>query len=307
MDRLDCDRMFVAVLELGSFAAAAARLGVSSGQASKLVSKLERQLGVQLVKRSTRALSPTDVGRTYYEQVKTLLDAFDALDVRVRESAGTPSGRLKISAPVTFGSAVLSRVLVAFARRYPLIELDVSFSDRPVSIVDEGFDIAVRIGNLSDSSLIARRLGGIAVRLAASPGYLQQYGTPQHWRAISDHQCITDTNFRDPWNWPFVSEAGETETVPVRGRLRFANTEACLQAALAGLGIARLPDFIAAPALQRGDIVPVLARYDVPPLGLFALYPAARHLAQRTRLLVDFLADHFDRFPPGRSLPEWKE
>lgn len=307
MDRLDCDRMFVAVLELGSFAAAAARLGVSSGQASKLVSKLERQLGVQLVKRSTRALSPTDVGRTYYEQVKTLLDAFDALDVSVRESAGTPSGRLKISAPVTFGSAVLARVLVAFARRYPLIELDVSFSDRPVSIVDEGFDIAVRIGNLSDSSLIARRLGEIAVRLAASPRYLQQVGTPQHWRAVSDYQCITDTNFRDPWNWPFVSEEGETVTVPVRGRLRFANTEACLQAAIAGLGIARLPDFIAAPALQRGDIVPVLARYDVPPLGLFALYPAARYLPQRTRLLVDFLADHFDRFPPGLFLPEWKE
>ncbi|CAK6488144.1 HTH-type transcriptional regulator DmlR [Pantoea sp. Nvir] len=307
MDRLDCDRMFVAVLELGSFAAAAARLGVSSGQASKLVSRLERQLGVQLVKRSTRALSPTDVGRTYYEQVKTLLDAFDALDASVRESAGTPSGRLKISAPVTFGSAVLSHVLVAFARRYPLIELDVSFSDRPVSIVDEGFDIAVRIGNLSDSSLIARRLGEIAVRLAAAPRYLQQHGTPLHWRAIGDHQCITDTNFRDPWNWPFASEEGETVTVPVRGRVRFANTEACLQAAVAGLGIARLPDFIAAPALQRGDIVPVLADYDVPPLGLFALYPAARHLAQRTRLLVDFLADHFDRFPPGQFLPEWKE
>lgn len=297
MDRLDSDRMFVTVLETGSFSAAALRLGTSSSQASKLVSKLEQQLGVQLFKRSTRALSPTDVGRSYYERVKNLLDAFEVLDASVRESATTPTGRLKISAPGTFGTAVLSQVLVAFARRYPLIELDVSFSDRAVNIVDEGFDMAIRIGNLSDSSLVARKLGEVHVRIAASPVYLEQFGTPQHWREMAQHQCIIDTNFRDPWHWPFADRDGEVVTVPVRGRLRFANTEACLQAAIAGLGIARLPGFVAAPALQRGDVVRLLENFDTPPLGLFAVYPPARHLAHRARLLIDFLVTHFTRFP----------
>lgn len=298
MDRLDCDRMFVTVLETGSFSAAALRLGTSSSQASKLVSKLEQQLGVQLFKRSTRALSPTDVGRAYYERVKHLLDAFETLDASVRESAMTPTGRLKISAPGSFGTAVLSQVLVAFARRYPLIELDVSFSDRTVNIVDEGFDMAIRIGNLSDSSLVARRLGEVHVRFAASPAYLEQFGTPQHWQEIAQHQCIIDTNFRDPRHWPFAGSDGEVVTVPVQGRLRFANTEACLQAAIAGLGIARLPGFIAAPALQRGDIVRLLENFETPPLGLFAVYPPARHLPHRARLLIDFLVTHFIHFPP---------
>ncbi|KAF6675794.1 MULTISPECIES: LysR family transcriptional regulator [Pantoea] len=304
MDRLDCDRMFVTVLETGSFSAAALRLGTSSSQASKLVSKLEQRLGVQLFKRSTRALSPTDVGRSYYERVKNLLDAFETLDASVRESATTPTGRLKISAPGSFGTVVLSEVLVAFARRYPLIELDVSFSDRSVNIVDEGFDMAIRIGTLSDSSLVARKLGEVHVRIAASPVYLEQFGTPQHWREMPQHQCIIDTNFRDPWHWPFAGGSGgsggsEIVTVPVRGRLRFANTEACLQAAMAGLGIARLPGFIAAPALQRGEIVRLLENFDTPPLGLFAVYPPARHLAHRARLLIDFLVSHFTRFPPA--------
>lgn len=299
MDRLDCDRMFVAVLEVGSFAGAAERLGTSSGQASKLVSRLEQELGVQLFKRSTRALSPTEIGRAYYERVKTLLEAFDTLDATVRDSATTPSGRLKISAPGTFGTAVLASVLVEFARHYPQIELDVNFSDRAVNIVDEGFDMAIRIGKLDDSSLIARRLGDVPIRVAASSGYLLQHGTPQHWRDLAAHQCISDTNFRAPWHWPFVTPCGDSVSMPIRGRLCFSNTEACLQAAIAGLGIARLPGFIAAPALQRGEIVSLLEEFATPPMGLFALYPPARHLAQKTRLLIDFLAAHFQHHPPG--------
>lgn len=298
MDRLDCDRMFVAVLEVGSFAGAALRLGTSSGQASKLVSRLERELGVQLFKRSTRALSPTDIGLAYYERVKSLLDEFDALDDAVRDRAGAPGGQLKISAPVTFGTASLTPVLVAFARQFPLIELDVSFADRAVNIVDEGFDMAIRIGKLSNSSLIARRLGDVRVIIAAAPDYLQQHGTPQHWRDLAQHQCLIDTNFRDPWNWPFEDPPGKLVNTPVQGRLRFSNTEACLQAAVAGLGIARLPGFIAAPALKNSGVVPLLENYEIAPLGLFALYPPARYLTHKARLLIDFLADHFQRHPP---------
>lgn len=298
MDRLDCDRMFVAVLEVGSFAGAALRLGTSSGQASKLVSRLERELGVQLFKRSTRALSPTDIGLAYYARVKSLLDEFDALDDAVRDRAGAPGGQLKISAPITFGTVSLTPVLVAFARQFPLIELDVSFADRAVNIVDEGFDMAIRIGKLSDSSLIARRLGDVRVIIAAAPDYLQQQGTPQHWRDLAQHQCLIDTNFRDPWNWPFEDPPGKMLNTPVQGRLRFSNTEACLQAAVAGLGIARLPGFIAAPALKSGNVVPLLEHYEIAPLGLFALYPPARYLTHKARLLIDFLADQFQQHPP---------
>jgi len=138
----------------------------------------------------------------------------------------------------------------------------------------------------------------VPVHIAASPAYLHQHGTPQHWRDLARHQCISDTNFRDPWNWPFITAAGDSATVPIRGRLCFSNTEACLHAAIAGLGIARLPGFIATPALQRKEIIPLLAEFAPPPMGLFALYPSARFLAQKTRLLIDFLARHFLHQPP---------
>lgn len=290
--------MFVAVLELGSFAAAAARLGTSSGQASKLVSKLERELGVQLLKRSTRALAATEVGQAYFEQVKNLLDEWDALDASVRLAAGRPSGRLKISAPVSFGSGPLAPALIAFAREFPEIALDVSFSDRLVNIVDEGFDVAIRIGKLSDSSLIARRLSDIRVVTAASDDYLHQYGTPLSCQQLADHHCIIDTNFRDPNNWTF-SVGGEPISQPVRGRLHFSSAEASLTAAKSGLGIALLPTFIAAPALRSGTIRTVLAAHEVPPLGLYAVYPPARHLAHKVRALIDFLVSHF------AGQPEW--
>lgn len=288
--------MFVAVLELGSFAAAATRLGTSSGQASRLVSKLEKELGVQLLKRSTRALSPTEVGQAYFSQVKNLLDEWDALDASVRHAAGKPSGRIKLSAPITFGATQLAPALIAFAREYPEIELDVSFSDRIVNIVDEGFDVAIRIGKLSDSSLIARRLSDMRIVTAASDDYLNLHGVPSHFPQLADHNCIIDTNFRDPYNWPFGS-AGET--VPVRGRLRFSNAEACLTAALSGLGIARLPTFIAGPALRAGTIRPLLRDSEIPPLGLYAVYPHARHLAHKVRALIDFLVSHYT------GEPEW--
>lgn len=290
--------MFVAVLELGSFAAAAARLGTSSGQASKLVSRLERELGVQLLKRSTRALSATEVGQAYFSQVKNLLDEWDALDASVRLAAGRPSGRLKLSAPVTFGASQLAPALIAFARDYPLIELDVSFADRLVNIVDEGFDVAIRIGRLSDSSLIARRLCDIRVITAASDAYLQQHGTPLGYQQLADHSCIIDTNFREPFNWPF-SVDGVAVSQPVRGRLHFSNAEASLTAAQSGLGIARLPTFIAGPALRNGSIRPLLREQEMPPLGLYAVYPPARHLALKVRALIDVLVSHFS------GQPEW--
>lgn len=187
MERLDCDRMFIAVMETGSFTAAAQRLGTSHGQASKLISRLEQHLGVQLFRRSTRALAATDVGRAYYEKIRVLLADYDALNDSVRNSSAAPAGKVRISAPVTFGTTQLTPHLIAFARRYPGIELDVSFADRAVNVVDEGFDLALRIGKLADSSLMARKLCDIRIITVASPGYLAERGTPEHWEALANH------------------------------------------------------------------------------------------------------------------------
>ena len=289
MERLDCDRMFVAVMDVGSFASAAQRLGISSGQASKLISRLEQNLGVQLFKRSTRALAATEIGLAYYERVKRLLDDYDALNDDIRNTSDSPAGKVRISAPVTFGSMQLATHLIAFAQRYPQIELDVSFSDRLVNVVDDGFDLALRIGKLSDSSLIARKLCDIRVIHVASPGYLNERGTPLHWHELSQHECILDTNFRDPFIWPFLDQNKVIDEYPVNGRLKFSNAEVCLKAACAGLGIARLPSFVAADALRAKEVVPVLTNCDLPILGLYALYPPAKHLARKSRAVIDFL------------------
>ncbi len=292
--------MLVAVLDLGSFAAAARRLGTSSGQASKLVSQLEAELGVQLLSRTTRALAATEIGQAYYERVKALLEEFDALDASVRNASAAPAGRLRLSAPASFGTCQLVPQLIAFAQEFPAIQLDVSFSDRLVNLIDEGFDAAIRIGRPGDSSLIARKLCDSRVVVVASPGYLADHGTPRQPEELANHACIIDTNFPDPLNWDFhPAGAVQPMLVPAAARLRFSNAEACLDAAIAGLGIARMPTFMAGESLRAGRIVPLLRGLEAPPRGIFAIYPPGRHLAGKVRALVDFLACRF------HGEPEW--
>lgn len=300
MDRLDCDRMFVAVLDHGSFAEAAKRLGASSGQASKLVSRLEADLGVQLLRRTTRALSPTEVGRAYYERMKALLEEFDGLDASVRNASGAPAGRLRVAAPVSFGTTQLNPLLIAFARAFPDIQLDVSFSDRVVNLVDEGFDLAVRIGRPADSSLIARKLCDARVVPVATAAYLATHARPSTPADLADHACIIDTNFQPPLIWQFrSSDGGEPLQVTVNGRLQFSNGEACVAAAEAGLGIALAPSFIVGPRIRDGHLVPLLMDWEPAPRAIYAVYPPARHLALKVRALVDFLATDL------HGTPEW--
>jgi DNA-binding transcriptional LysR family regulator len=299
MDRLECDRMFVAVMETGGFTRAAERLGASPGQASKLVGKLEADLGVQLLNRTTRALSPTEVGQAYYERIKALIEEFDALDMSVRTASGEARGRLTLTAPETFGTVQLLPALVDFARAYPQIVLDVSFSDRVVNLVDEGFDAAIRVGSQPDASLIARKLCDNRSVLAASPDYLERHSEPVTPDDLAGHECVIDTNFPDPLVWRFRGPDGEAIRVPVTGRLRFSNGAACIAAAEAGLGIARTPTFVAGPRIRAGALKPLLRPFDdKPSSALHVLYPPSRHLALKVRVLVDFLAGRFRRDPP---------
>ncbi|MGP9790937.1 LysR family transcriptional regulator [Roseinatronobacter sp. NSM] len=297
MDRLTCDRMFVSVMEAGSFTAAADRLGTTSGQASKLVSRLEGALGVQLLNRTTRAVSPTEAGQAYFDRLRPLLDEFDSLDASVRDATQVPRGRLRLTAPLTFGGLELTPIMNAFALRWPEIELDISFTDRVVSLVDEGFDMAVRVGHPSDSSMIVRKLCEVRIISVAAPDFLARYGVPKTPQAVSDLPCIIDTNFRDPGRWPF-RQNGEPLAVPVRGRLRYSNAEACLSAAEAGLGLACVPSFVAADALRAGRVRQVLNDFEGESFGGYALYPHSRHLAAKVRVLVDFLAERYRGTPP---------
>lgn len=304
MDRLDCNRMLIAVIEQGSFAKAAEQRGTSVAQASKMISRLEQQLSVQLLHRSTRSLTPTEVGQAYYIQVKHLVAELDELETSVKNQSNEPSGRLKISAPSSFGVVHLSHILVEFARLYPQIELDVSFTDRMVNVIEEGFDLAIRIGQLKDSNLIARYLADVQFKLVAAPAYLQRYALPKHPEDLASHLCIIDTNFKDPKHWQFHSlqQPEQIFQVNVNGHIQFANTEACHIAALAGLGICRLPDFICRQSLQQGKLVTLLNEYSVYRSGVYAVYPPARHLANKVRALVDFLKQHYEQYATQNKL-----
>lgn len=300
MDRLDCDRMFIAVMEAGSFVGAAERLGTSSGQASKLISRLEAELGVRLLNRTTRAVSPTEAGQAYYDRLRPLLEEFDTLDLAIRNTSQAPRGRLRLTAPLTFGTLELAPALNDFAVHYPDIELDVSFSDRVANLVDEGFDMAVRVGRPGDSSLIIRKLCEVRIVVIASAAYLERHGAPDLPEDLVSHHCIIDTNFRDPNRWPFRDAAGGEATVPVSGRIRYSNAEACLRAAEAGLGVACVPAFVAGEAIRSGTLSSVLQSFEPEPFGVYALYPHSRHLAAKVRALVDFLVERY------RGTPRWQ-
>lgn len=300
MQRLEAERMFVAVMETGSFARAAEKLKTSSGQASKLVSRLEEELGVRLLNRTTRAIAATEVGQAYFERIRAVIEDLDALGEAVRNRSGKPSGRLKLTGPQSFGAAQLVPALVDFAKAYPDISLDVSFSDRVVNLVDEGFDAAVRIGLPRDDSLVARRLCEARIVTVAAPGYLEGRGTPRRPFELSGHDCIIDTNSREPETWRF-REQSEIITVPVTGRIHFSSPEACVIAAAAGLGVTQCPSFVAGPYIRSGAVSLLLKDHEFGPIPVQAMYPPGRHLALKVRVLIDFLVERF------RGRPDWEK
>src|SRR5436190_5046493 len=210
MDRLDEIRAFTAVAEAKSFTQGARKLDVSPAQASKLVARLESRLDARLLNRTTRDVSLTDTGQAYLERARELLEGFDALETSVRDQGG-PSGTLKVSAPVSFGKGQLTPALLDFAAAYPAVAIDVAFADRVVNLVEEGFDVAVRIGHLTDSSLVARRLAAVRMVTCASPDYLAREGTPAVLEDLARHEAILDTNTRDATVWAVGPQSGRPE------------------------------------------------------------------------------------------------
>jgi len=299
MDRLDEIRAFAAVADARSFTQGARKLDVSGAQVSKLVARLENRLGARLLNRTTRDVSLTDTGQAYLERARDLLESFDALETSVRDQSG-PSGNLKVSAPVSFGKNQLTPALLDFASGCTAVSLDVAFSDRIVNLVEEGFDVAVRIGQLSDSSLVARRLAAVRMVTCASPEYLARAGIPAALEDLANHEAILDTNVRDATVWRFGPQS-DIHEVRVRGRLRFNGAEACVAAAVAGFGITRSPAFAAAEELRAGRLVPILCNFEPELIHVYAVYPHARHLAAKVRAFVDFLAQRY------AGEPEWHQ
>lgn len=289
MDRIEELRVFVAVADLRGFAQAGRRLSISPAQVSKLIARLEDRLSTRLFNRTTRDVSLTDEGRAMQGRARVLVEEYDQLEQSAQQTA-RPRGLLKISVPNSFGDK-LGTTLLDFAATYPDVGLDVSFTDRVVNLVEDGFDAAVRITSLADSSLIARKLADIRGVTVAAPRYLAKRGTPRTPDDLPSHEAILDLNMNPPNTW-FFGTGSKRSAVRVSGRLRFGNPYLTLAAARAGFGIARVPSFVAENELGQGKLVRLLETYEPEaPLSMYVVYPHARHLASKVRVFVDFLVE----------------
>lgn len=297
MDRFETLQTFVAVVEAGSFSAAAARLDCAKSAASRQVAALEGHLGVQLLNRTTRRLSLTDAGREFYERAQRILADLEEAELSVAAEQTALRGRLRLAAPLSFGLRHLAPALDEFLADHPELVLDLDLDDRRINLVEEGFDLALRIGELADSSLVARPLAPIRMQLCASPAYLRRHGTPQTPADLAFHAGLVYGNIPEAQQWRFLDANDKVHSVKVPARLRANNGDVLVQAALAGLGLVVTPTFIAHRALAAGELVPVLPEYRAPGTRAYAVYPSRRHLPQRVRVLIDFLAQRFGDMP----------
>lgn len=299
MDTLTRMRAFIEVVEAEGFSAAARKIGRSKALLSKYVRELEDELGALLLNRTTRQFSLTETGHTYYKRASEIVQEIDSLSETVRDSAGDVRGRIKLTAPRTFSDAPIGQSLIDFAKAHPDIVLDIHLDDRFVDLVEEGFDLAIRITRLEDSSMIARRLAPFALRICASPETIAKHGTPQTPQDLAKLPCIIDTNGRWLSNWPFMRENGEMFSVAVSGPIEVNSPLTTRAAAVSGLGFAPLPDFIAQPALDAGQLVWVLDDWVPRGGGIFAVYPHRRYLPAKIRVFVDYLVQWFRQGESG--------
>lgn len=291
MDLLAAMRTFRRVVERASFSQAAADLGQSTAAVSKQVRQLEERLGSLLILRTTRRMSLSETGQNYFNECCHLLDELDALEQATQAGAREPCGRLRVNAPLSFGLKVLSPILVGFMQRYPQLKVELTLNDRVLDMVDEGFDVSLRIRtSLVDSSLIARRLGDIEQIICAAPAYLDTHGTPATAEDLRRHACLAYRLAEHPGSWHLEGPQGSTRLdLPVR--FAVDNSLMLSDMLLAGLGIGALPSFIALPLLQNGQLQRVLPEHSLSRRGIYALYASNRHLSQKIRVFIDFLAE----------------
>ena len=296
MDRLTAMEAFVRVVEKGGFTAAAEDLRLSRAMVSKHVQDLEAHLGARLLNRTTRKLSLTEAGRVYYDRSTQLLAELAETEEAVGELQARPRGRLRVNAPVSFGSLHLAAAIADYMAAYPDVAVELTLNDRIVDLVEEGYDVAVRIARLADSRLIARRLAPCHHVVCASPGYLKGHRRPEHPADLAQHNCLGYSYRARGDEWRFDGPDGSI-AIQLKEMLQTNNGDALCAAAVAGGGIAILPTFIAGSDMIAGRLTPILAQYRIPEIAIYALYPPGRHLSVKVRSFVDFLVPRFGERP----------
>ncbi|MEQ8656004.1 MAG: LysR substrate-binding domain-containing protein [Hyphomicrobiales bacterium] len=299
MDTLTRMRSFVDVVREGGYSAAARATGRSKAILSKDVRELEDFLGVRLLTRTTRSVAVTEVGQTYFEEALDLLAGIDGLQERMREQGDTPRGPLRISAPRTHSEGLLGQAIMGFAAAYPQVQLDVAFEDRFIDMVAERFDVAIRISELADSSLIARKLAPYRVVVCATPDLLAKHGRPQSPEDVARLPTIADSNHRVKRAYTFDTPEGR-RSVRIDPVMSINAPHAIRMAALAGLGFCQVPYLTVQNDIESGLLVPVLEDYELKGVGIYAVYAERRHMTQKLRAFIDFLADQFANCTGGR-------
>ena len=287
--------MFVRVVQDGSFTAAARSLELSKGAVSKTVNRLEARLGARLLNRTTRRLTLTEVGDAFYRRTVLALAELEDAEREVAEHTAQPRGHLRVSAPTFYGAEILSRHLAEFQRRFPDISLELRLENRLVDLVEERFDVALRMSAPRDSSLVMRHLADIPLRVCASPDYLARHGKPETPEDLRDHDCLLYLLVPRPHEWTFVSGDGRHYTVRVEGHFGTNDDHALRRAAMDGLGILRMPELFLREAIARGELVPLWPDAAAPGVTLAAVYPSRRELPRKTRAFIDFVAEFTDR------------
>lgn len=297
MNKFEDLQAFVAVVEAGSFTAAAERLGAAKSAVSRRVSALEERLGVQLLRRTTRVLNLTDTGRSFYEHGARVLADLNEAEAAVQQEHGELRGTLRVALPLSFGVRHMCTPIAAFSKRHPNVEFDLDLNDRRIDLIEEGVDVALRIGRLQDSSYVARRLFDVRSVVCASPHYLSVHGEPKTPGDLLEHRCLVYSNLPDPNNWRYRDEDSNQRTIEVKSVMSASSGDFLANAAAHGMGLVMQPTFIASESIRRGTLVPVLTDYDWPVSPAYAIYPPTRHLSYRVRAFIDFLAERFSDTP----------
>jgi len=292
MDRFQAIRAFVQVVEYESFVRAAERLGLSTTAVSRQVAELEDHLQTRLLQRTTRRLSLTETGRTFHERCVQILAELGEAEREVGREVSEPRGTIRLTTSVNFGTHQVTPAIALFLARHSHVKFDVSLSDRIVDIIEEGFDLAIRIGGTGGQNLVARKLGETQFIACASPDYVTRHGAPATPEDLARHNCLTyEYALRDVWT--FRDTAGRERTVRVAGSLNSNNGDLNAAAAVQGVGIALEPDFIVDSELKSGKLVPVLESFHAPASPIYAVYPSRRFLPAKVRAFVDFLVERF--------------
>lgn len=296
MDLFKALTVFAKVAEAGSLTGAARALNMSNPSVTRHVADLEGHLGARLFNRSTRRLSLTETGAAFLERSKQLLLDFEEATAAASTSAASPSGILRINAPISFAVGHLARVLPQYSERYPQVGLDVTLSDRVINLVEEGYDLAIRIGRIQDSSLVARKIAPVRMLLCAAPAYLDRHGTPQVPDDLQQHRCLTYSYASAPDEWQF-SHAGNNHTVRIKGPMHANSGDLLRAAALAGMGIILQPSFIVGDDIRSRKLIALLPGFTAAMTQIHAVYPSRRHLSAKVRTFVDYLIEQFGDNP----------